>query len=341
MAPIRYLTPFFFLALLALGEWLGGGWTFLAAIAMPFCIAGFDAGLGVDDDVVDPPSSPLARWFPRIYIPLQLAANAFAALLVARPATSWIEVAGLVLSAGATTGVFGFLAAHAMIHSPNPRERAGGLALLASVFYMHFRIAHIYGHHRRAATDEDPATARLGEALYAFIVRTTVGQLAEAWAFEAQRRRRTDRPVLGAGNRMIRYLGIEALFVAAVALMSLRALVFLLIVSAIAIVLLESFNYVAHYGLTRRILPDGRHERLGPHHSWNSARRMNNAALFNMGRHSHHHRAMTCSYEALQPVSGEALLPAGYAAALLTAAIPPLWRRIMDPRARAMSADER
>jgi len=140
---------------------------------------------------------------------------------------------------------------------------------------------------------------------------------------------------------MVGYVAIEALFSLMVALISLRALVFLVVVAAIAVALLEAFNYVAHYGLRRRILPDGRPERLTPRHSWNSARRMNNAALFNMGRHSHHHLAMTQSYEGLQPLSGDARLPSGYAAALLTALIPPLWKSLMDPRARAIGESER
>jgi alkane 1-monooxygenase len=65
---------------------------------------------------------------------------------------------------------------------------------------------------------------------------------------------------------------------------------------------------------------------------------MNNAALFNMGRHSDHHRVMTRSYEGLEPLPRAAELPSGYAAALLTALIPPLWRQIMDVRAEAMAA---
>jgi len=65
---------------------------------------------------------------------------------------------------------------------------------------------------------------------------------------------------------------------------------------------------------------------------------MNNAALFNMGRHSDHHRRMVRSYEGLELISGESQLPSGYAAALLTALIPPLWRRIMNPRAQSAAA---
>ena len=325
--PLRYVTPFIFLALLPLGGWLGGAWTFMAAAATPLCLATLDAELGEDEASANSGAGAAPRWLPRIYILVQLAATAWVALIVARPTTGLFEAAGLALSAGLTTGVFGFVAAHEMIHSRDPKERALGLALLGSVFYMHFRIAHVYGHHRRAATLEDPATARLGEGLYAFLARSVAGQVREAWIFEAKRKR------AGARNRMVAYLAIEALFLIAVALVSLRALAFLVVVAIVAVALLESFNYVAHYGLSRRKGANGRLERLGPRHSWNSARRMNNSALFNMGRHSDHHRRMAHSYERLEPLPGEAELPSGYAAALLTALIPPLWRHVMDSRA--------
>ena len=139
---------------------------------------------------------------------------------------------------------------------------------------------------------------------------------------------------------MIGYLAIEASLLLAVALASVRALAFLVAVAVIAVGLLEIFNYVAHYGLSRRTGPDGSAERLGPQHSWNSGRRMNNAALFNMGRHSDHHRRPTRPYERLEALSGAAELPSGYAAALLTALVPPLWRRVMDPRAEAVTAGQ-
>ena len=324
MARLRYLTPFVFLALLPLGGWLGGAWTFLAAAATPLCLTSFDAIFG-EDGALPAPTARLSRWLPRVYIVLQLAANSYAAILVVNPSTGLLEATGLTFSAGVTTGVFGFVAAHEMIHSRDARERALGLTLLGSVFYMHFRIAHVYGHHRRAATRDDPATARLGEGLYAFLLRSIAGQFREGWEFDAARRHR----------RMIRYAAIEIVFLLAVAILSWRALAFVIAAALIAVALLESFNYVAHYGLTRRMDSNGKPERLGPQHSWNSARRMNNAALFNMGRHSDHHRRIAQSYEGLEYLSGEARLPSGYAAALLTALIPPLWRRVMDERAGA------
>ena len=290
MAQLRYLSPFAFLALLPLGGVLGGGWTFLAAVATPLCLAVLDGALGNQSSSA--PRHAGSRWIAHCYVVLQLAGTAWAAVRATSPSTGLLELLGLTASAGVTTGVFGFVAAHELIHSRDRRDRALGLTFLATVFYMHFRIAHLYGHHRRAATFEDPASARLGEGLYAFLLRSIAGQFREAWRFEARRSRHPNRMVDLSRDR--RHVSARSRAGRAGASCCSPSSV-----AMIAVTLLESFNYVAHYGLSR---PAG--ERLAPHHSWNSERRMNNASLLNMGRHSDHHRRCRRSYAALETVVG-------------------------------------
>jgi hypothetical protein len=88
MVPLKYLTPFTFLALLPLGGWLGGGWTFIAAAATPVCLAGLDAALGSDKPPADEAMGSISQWLPRIYIVLQLGATAWAAAWASRSSTS-------------------------------------------------------------------------------------------------------------------------------------------------------------------------------------------------------------------------------------------------------------
>jgi alkane 1-monooxygenase len=264
----------------------------------------------------------------------------WAGAMVARPSTPLVEDIGLTLSMGVAAGVFGFIAAHEMVHSHRPAERTLGLLMLAGMLDMQFAISHVQGHHRRAATFEDPATARRGESVYAFILRSVAGQAGEAWAFEARRLRRAGRSPFGPRNRLLLFALIETALVIAVAMFSWRALAFCVADAALAIVLLEGFNYIAHYGLMRRRGPDGRLEPLRPRHSWNSRRRMNNAALFNMGRHAGHHRFSARPYHQLEVLEGGAMLPGGYAAVLLLAFAPPLFRRVMDPRVDAVMGEQ-
>ena len=325
--------PFFALATVPLGYWLGGAWAWLTVATMPVCLIMLDGVLG--DDRERPPGRDLVgyRLLPWLYIPLQLAATAWVLWLASRPTTTLVQGLGLAVSVGATTGVFGILAAHEMVHSRSRAERGLGLLLLASVGYMHFRIAHIHGHHRRAATFEDSTTARLGESAYEFMVRAVVGQVVEAWAFEAARLARRGRGAWRLSNRMIQYAGIEALMFTAVGLLVGHVFWVFALQAALSIVLLELFNYVAHYGLQRRRLADGGLERMGSAHSWNTSRRMANWSLFNMGRHSDHHRFGARHYQCLEAIPDSPQLPTGYAGMIFLALFPPLWRRVMDAKA--------
>jgi alkane 1-monooxygenase len=199
--------------------------------------------------------------------------------------------------------------------------------MLSGMMYRHFRIAHVYFHHRYAATERDSATARLGEGFYAFLVRTVSGQFREAWQFERA------RPGAQAflANRAVNDLAVTILLCVIVfAVWGPLGVVVFLAQSVVAVTVLELFNYIAHYGLRRRADFTGRLEPLGDHHSWNSSNVLANLLIFNMGRHSYHHRKPSASYQDLQFVRTAPELPAGYAGSILLALVPPLWRRVMD-----------
>jgi alkane 1-monooxygenase len=108
--------------------------------------------------------------------------------------------------------------------------------------------------------------------------------------------------------------------------------------SAIAVLLLEMINYIEHYGLQRREAEPGRYERVQPQHSWNASHRVTNWYLFNLQRHSDHHFAESRRYWELRHHEDVPQLPFSYPTALLTSLVPPLWRRIMDPRVDAWNA---
>jgi alkane 1-monooxygenase len=120
------------------------------------------------------------------------------------------------------------------------------------------------------------------------------------------------------------YAGIIAGF-------GMRGALFFLFQSAVAIVVLELFNYIAHYGLVRRIRDNGRLAPLSDACSWNTSNEFANLLLFNMGRHSDHHRRPAAAYPLLAGVSEAPELPLGYSGSILLALLPPLWRRVMDP----------
>jgi alkane 1-monooxygenase len=140
-------------------------------------------------------------------------------------------------------------------------------------------------------------------------------------------------------NRVNHDIAIAVLvFAAAAWLAGPRGAAFLALESAVAIAVLEMFNYVAHYGLIRERDAGGRLEPFAPHHSWNSSNVLANPVIFNMGRHSDHHRRPSAPYQMLRHIAEAPELPAGYAGSVLLALVPPLWRRIMDPKVEALRA---
>jgi alkane 1-monooxygenase len=335
--PAKFALPFVFLAAVVAAARSG---VIAMAMVLPALVLAFislDAMLGVSPIARPTETRAIAhRCLIWSYIPAQLAAIAWSAA-TAGAMPGIVDVAVLGLAIGATSGIFGMLAAHEMIHARRPLERALGLAMLAAVGYMHFRISHLYGHHRLGATMADPATARRGESAYRFLGRSIIGQWRDAWRHEQRRAARRRWPVLA--NRLHQYILVEAaLTLGVAALLGGKSLFFLSLQALVAVLILELFNYVAHYGLRRRVLPGGGVEPLGPLHSWNAAHQFNNWALFNGGQHSDHHRAPRLAYQRLRVVAETPMLPYGYAGSILLALVPPLWRRVMDPRAMAWRA---
>jgi alkane 1-monooxygenase len=104
----------------------------------------------------------------------------------------------------------------------------------------------------------------------------------------------------------------------------------------IAIWQLEVVNYVEHYGLTRKHLGDGKYEHVMPHHSWNAAHMATNFLLINLQRHSDHHYKPDRRFPLLQTYDDSTApqLPFGYPLMTMAAMVPPVWRRIMNPRVR-------
>ena len=288
------------------------------------------------------PTAPRApttyRLLPLLYIPFQLALIAWATMMSVQ--ASPVGLAALILSFGLTTGIFGMLTAHEMVHSTDRREQFWGALMLTGMTYRHFRVAHIFGHHRWAATERDAATARLYESFYAFLIRTVPAQLAGAWSFEHQRCARRAAPWLR--NRVNQDLMVAlAFFALAGWLTGPRGVAFLALESAVAIAVLEMFNYVAHYGLIRERDAGGSLEPFAPHHSWNSSNVLANPIIFNMGRHSDHHTRPSVPYQTLRYIQEAPELPAGYAGSILLALVPPLWHRIMDPKVQKLRATAR
>jgi alkane 1-monooxygenase len=105
-----------------------------------------------------------------------------------------------------------------------------------------------------------------------------------------------------------------------------------LIAAFIGILLLETVNYIEHYGLSRNKTKSGYYERPQPNHSWNSDHQMGRLLLFELSRHSDHHYKASRKYQILKYHDDAPQMPTGYPGMMLLALVPPLWFYIMDPR---------
>jgi alkane 1-monooxygenase len=122
-----------------------------------------------------------------------------------------------------------------------------------------------------------------------------------------------------------------ALLVACVIVGGVKGAVLFAVQSAWAIALLETINYIEHYGLVRRRIGN-RYEPVREVHSWDADFTVSNWVLFNLQLHADHHSHMRKPFEQLLPVQNAPQLPAGYPAMVLVAWLPPLWFGLMDPR---------
>ncbi|MCW2518073.1 MAG: alkane 1-monooxygenase [Mycobacterium sp.] len=244
----------------------------------------------------------------------------------------WFGKIGLAFSVGALGGV-GINTAHEMGHKKESLERWLAKITLAQTFYGHFYIEHNRGHHVRVATPEDPASSRFGQTFWEFLPRTVWGSLKSSWELEAQRMRRLNKSPWHWQNDVLNSWTMSAvLFGALIAVFGPAVIPFLLIQAVYGFSLLESVNYMEHYGLLRQKTESGRYERCAPVHSWNSDHLVTNLFLYHLQRHSDHHANPTRRYQTLRSMEGAPNLPTGYASLIGVTYVPALWRRLMDHR---------
>jgi alkane 1-monooxygenase len=250
---------------------------------------------------------------------------------------SVLQLTGITLGVGICSGVLGINAAHELGHRMHKFEQLLAQGLLLSSLYTHFFIEHNRGHHKHVATPLDPASARLNEPVYAFILRSVSGSYLSAWRIQLSLLRKDGKSFFSIHNKMLVFqilqsglvLGIFLIFNAKTAMLFLAT-------AATGIVLLEVINYIEHYGMQRKQLADGKYEKVLPSHSWNANYPLGRIMLFELTRHADHHYKASRKYQVLRHWDQSPELPAGYPAMMLLSTIPPLWFRIMNPKVQKL-----
>lgn len=330
----------------AVGPLWGGLWVLAPLVFVWQASVIIDALLGSDDGAFDPATDNRAIFWHRavtLVWPILQTAILFGTIAFVARADhlSGLEAAFITLGLGIASGAIGIVFAHELMHQHARSERWLGDILMSQVLYGHFRSEHLLVHHRYVGTPKDQVTARYNENFHRFFLRVLPGSLASSWQAETAMLVRRSRPAWHRSNPFWRYGLLQALWLGlALALGGWLGLAIFLGQAFVAVFQLELINYIEHYGLTRKHLGEGKYEPTAPHHSWNDSHSFTRGFLINLTRHSDHHFKPARRFPLLQnyPADEAPLLPYGYSTMSLIATIPPLWRRVMNPRVKAWRA---
>lgn len=319
-------------------------WAFFTLIFIFGVVPLLDYIIGKDpanpDEEVQVPSlseERIYRVFTLICFPVQLAILAFAGwAFVSAEHLSLLGQLGWLMSTGVVGGVIAINVGHELSHKDPKLENWTGGLLLACVTYAGFKVEHVRGHHVHVSTPEDASSSRYNQGLYDFLPKAMVRNFKAAWRLEKARLNRKGKAAFSLSNELIWWYSFSALLAVAFYLaFGWMGVLFFVAQSFFAGATLEVINYIEHYGLHRRKLENGKYERVTPAHSWNSNYLLTNLFLFHLQRHSDHHAYPKRRYQVLRHYDESPQLPGGYASMFVLAMIPPLWKKVMNPRVEA------
>lgn len=279
---------------------------------------------------------PIYDWQLYIMVPIQFALLIVFLFSMQEAGLSLADKIGRISAMGLLCGVIGINVAHELGHRKTWYEQLMAKALLLTSLYMHFFIEHNRGHHKNVSTKEDPSSARYGEMLYTFWVRSVVFAYLSAWKLEAKRLGKKGLSTFSFHNEMLRFQVIQLVFTVCIGLLfGWTVMGYFILAAVMGFLLLETVNYIEHYGLERDKKGEV-YERVMPHHSWNSDHMVGRIILFELSRHSDHHYIASRKYQILRHIDESPQMPTGYPGMMMLSTIPPLWFAIMNPRIRRM-----
>ncbi|MBK7433357.1 MAG: alkane 1-monooxygenase [Chitinophagaceae bacterium] len=272
-----------------------------------------------------------------IIVPLQFIALYLFLVSLQQEDLAWWDVAGRVSSMGLLCGTFGINVAHELGHRVKRYEQLMSKSLLLTSLYMHFFIEHNKGHHKNVATPSDPSSARYNEPVYTFYFRTVLFSYLSAWHIAADELKKKNLPAFHWKNEMLQMQLIQFLFVGGIVwAFGWLIAIYFLAAATIGFLLLETVNYIEHYGLQRKQTSPGHFERALPQHSWNSNHILGRLMLFELSRHSDHHYLASRKYQVLRHHEEAPQLPTGYPGSMILSLIPPAWFYVMNRKIKRL-----
>lgn len=328
LRPLRYITPYFLYFLAYLAFTRSGFYCWIPLIYLFLIIPLVELVFHPDENNLTAEEEQKAKsnvFFDLVLwltVPLQIAAL-YLFLTTSDQSRPLLDTVGRVIAMGLLCGTFGINAAHELGHRSSNLEQFFAKILLLTSLYMHFFIEHNKGHHKHVATSEDPSTAFYNQTLYAFWIQTFVGTQKKAWQIASKE---SGHKIF---NEMALFQLIQFMLLAGIYYFLGGFVLMCFFTSAfIGAALLETVNYIEHYGLKREFAKTT-YERVNPAHSWNSNHIMGRLTLFELSRHSDHHYLASRKYQILRHMPQAPQMPTGYPGMILLALVPPIWFKVM------------
>ena len=319
-----------------------GAWTWVVPIVGYVLVPIADLIIGEDSyNPTEDEEAKLKRnvWFRVVtwlYVLALTATLGVALKIIAENTLSTSELIGITVSVGVSGG-FGIGCVHELIHRPSKFELALGIYATVLANYSHFWIEHLWGHHKRVATDQDPASSNVGDNIYSFWIRCIYRSFVDALDIEA-RYLKTKKLSFWSNRILQGYTASFVLAFGAYKYAGLAGLAFWFGQGVVVALHIENANFIEHYGLRRRVIKgkfdkDGEpvYERPGWFHAWDTADRLTNWMLFKIQRHPDHHTNAGRPYQILRTFAQSPTMPTGYAGMFVLSWFPPLFWAIMDP----------
>ena len=339
MKDLKYLAAFTLPVSAVISLYFQGYWSyftpFYAFVIIPVLelLLPLDSSNIHEDERETKKNKVLFDWLLYLNVPVVYGLLIYALWLVSSQSVSTTEIIGLTLSLGIVLGTNGINVAHELGHRIKTKERYLGKLLLLPSLYMHFFIEHNFGHHLNAATHEDPATAKYNQTVYSFWITSVIRQYINAWKLQQKLLKQNSAHVFSPRNDMFWYLIIQLAYLLGIHLIfGQTGLLFAIGAALVGFLLLETVNYIEHYGLLRKKLPSGRYERVKEVHSWNSNHVVGRIVLYELTRHSDHHYKSSKKYQLLDYHDISPQMPYGYPTSMVMSFLPPLWFKVMNPR---------
>lgn len=339
MKDLKYLTAFSIPLMVFIGLYFQGLFTFLTPVYAFVIIPILELAFPIDPNNIseieseDRLRNKIFDWLLYLNLPIVYVLMISALIVTTTTELKTHEFIGLILSVGIVLGVNGINVAHELGHRQTTNERFIGKALLLPALYMHFYIEHNFGHHLHAATKEDPATARYNQTVYGFWLTSVVRQYVSAWKIQLRLLKNNHKDFFSFKNDMLWYAVLQTTYLmGTLIIFGKTGFIFALFAGIIGFILLETVNYIEHYGLIRTKLPSGRYERVREIHSWNSNHVIGRIVLYELTRHSDHHYKSSKKYQILDCHEHSPQMPFGYPTSMVLSLVPPLWFYIMNKR---------